>query len=80
MANGWDDRMTPEILDVRLDILLAVRMDLYLATEKWDLVVDISKYLAEKYPDQPQWWVHWANARLRIWRRSRRPKKLPCVD
>ena len=61
-ANHWDDRMTPEILGVRVDIHLAVKADLYFATEKWDLVVDISKYLAEKYVDQPQWWVHWANA------------------
>ena len=58
---GWDERMAPEILAVRVDIHLAVRVELYMTTKNWDLAADISKYLVEKYPDQPQWWVHRAN-------------------
>jgi len=55
-------RMNPEVQAVKVDIYLAARVDLCLATEKWDQVANISRHLAEKYPDQPQWWVHWANA------------------
>ena len=58
----WDERMDPEILAVRVDIQLAIRVDLCMAIKKWNLAAEISKYLVEKYPDQPQWWVHWANA------------------
>jgi tetratricopeptide (TPR) repeat protein len=57
-----DDRTKQEVLAIRADIHLAVKVEYNMAIEKWDLAADISKYLAEKYPEQPQWRVHWANA------------------
>jgi predicted Zn-dependent protease len=62
-VNGTcNDGMQPEVLAIRADIYLAVRVEYNIAIKKWDLVADISKYLARKYPDQPQWRVYWANA------------------
>jgi tetratricopeptide (TPR) repeat protein len=70
-----DDRTKQEVLAVRADIYLAMRVEYNIAIEKWDLAADISKYLAEKYPEQPQWWVHWANA-LKEMQRLKEAKKV----
>lgn len=43
-AIDWDDRMTPEVL--------AIRVDLYQASRNWDLMAAIANHLAESYPDQ----------------------------
>ena len=39
-AIDWDDRMTPEVL--------AVRVDLYSAAKNWELMRDIAMHLAQK--------------------------------
>jgi tetratricopeptide (TPR) repeat protein len=70
-----DDRTMQEVLAIRADIHLAVKVEYNIAIEKWDLAADISKYLAEKYPEQPQWWVHWANA-LKEMQRLKEAKKV----
>ena len=51
-AIDWDDRMTSEVL--------AVRVDIYLAAENWELMCDISKHLAEQYPKKSNGWMKWA--------------------
>jgi hypothetical protein len=43
-AIDWDDRMNEEVL--------AVRVGLYHAATNWELMRDISKHLAESYPQQ----------------------------
>ena len=43
-AIDWDDRMKSEVL--------AVRVDLYLTAQNWELMGDIARHLAESYPAQ----------------------------
>jgi hypothetical protein len=50
----WSDRLSPEVL--------VVRVDLYHAAKNWDLMRDVAKHLAESYPDQSNHWMHWAFA------------------
>lgn len=53
-AIGWDDRLKPEVL--------AVRCELYLTAQKWDMAADIACSLAGSHPEEAEWWVHWAYA------------------
>jgi tetratricopeptide (TPR) repeat protein len=53
-AIDWDDRMNEEVL--------AVRVDLYSKAKNWELMADVSKHLAENYPKQSDYWMHWAFA------------------
>jgi tetratricopeptide (TPR) repeat protein len=49
-----DDRMTEEVL--------AVRVDLYSAAKSWELMANVSKHLTEYYPKQSDHWIHRAFA------------------
>jgi len=37
--------------------VLAVRIDIFLATEKWDEMVAVAKLLAEREPEDANWWI-----------------------
>jgi len=45
--------------------VLAVRIDIFLATEKWDEMVAVAKLLAEREPEDANWWIQWAYAARR---------------
>ena len=63
----WDDRLKAEVL--------AVRLDLYLATKNWELMVAMANALAKGNPEQSQWWVQWAYA-LREWGKAEEAKEV----
>jgi uncharacterized protein HemY len=47
-------RATPEVL--------AVRLQIYLKAKKWSMVLEIARHLAKVQPENPNWFVEWANA------------------
>jgi thioredoxin-like negative regulator of GroEL len=52
--------------DVRhLPEVLAVRIEVYGALKKWELMQTVAKKLAQYDPDDPQWAVSWAYATRR---------------
>jgi tetratricopeptide (TPR) repeat protein len=51
-------RHVPEVLQVRVDI--------YHALKKWDLLQPVAKKLALFDPQNSQWWISWAYATRRV--------------
>ncbi len=49
-----DDWMKPEVLGVRVIYALSAR--------EWGEMAELSRTLAQKIPEDPQWWIHWAYA------------------
>ena len=45
--------------------MLAVRIQIYQALEKWDLMEVVAKKLVEDDPDDVAWWILWAQATSR---------------
>jgi len=45
--------------------VLAVRLTIYQALEKWELMEVMAKKLAEYEPENPLWWLSWATATRR---------------
>lgn len=52
------ERMAPE--DKGRPHVYALRLQIYLMLEKWDLAEACAKHLAEVWPDQSGWWIAWA--------------------
>jgi Flp pilus assembly protein TadD len=42
--------------------VLATRVDLYMATQKWSLVAEVARHLADIEPENAAWWVNLAYA------------------
>jgi tetratricopeptide (TPR) repeat protein len=59
-ANDELERIDPFVR--YLPEVLAVRLDIYRALEKWELMQAVAKKLAECEPDEVQWIVAWADA------------------
>ena len=45
--------------------MLAVRIQIYQALEKWELMEVVAKKLVEYDPDDAGWWILWADAARR---------------
>jgi predicted Zn-dependent protease len=50
----------------QLPNVLAVRFDLELKLNHWEKVCQIAKHLAEMEPENPMWFVEWANAARKV--------------
>ncbi len=45
--------------------VLAARVDLYMATQKWSLVIEVARHLVDIEPENAAWWVNLAYATRR---------------
>jgi Flp pilus assembly protein TadD len=45
--------------------VLAARVDLYMATQKWSLVAEVARHLVDIEPENAAWWVNLAYATRR---------------
>jgi tetratricopeptide (TPR) repeat protein len=45
--------------------VLAVRVKIYRALEKWELMQVVARKLTEYDPDDVQWWLSWADATMK---------------
>jgi len=45
--------------------VLAVRVEIFQALEKWEAMAVVARKLAEYHQDEPRWWVLWADATRR---------------
>ena len=48
-----EDRLNPGVL--------AASVNASVISENWELLADVSSQLVKQYPDEPLWWVCWAN-------------------
>jgi tetratricopeptide (TPR) repeat protein len=62
-ANAELEEIDPEVRHV--PEVLEVRVQIYRALEKWELMQTVSKALAIHDPDEPQWTASWAYATRR---------------
>jgi len=45
--------------------VIAFRVAIYTAMEKWDMAEVTARHMAKVAPEEPGWWVHWAYATRR---------------
>ena len=45
--------------------VLSARIDIYLATEKWDMAAAVANHLVKVEPENSGWWIKLANAKRR---------------
>ena len=45
--------------------VIAFRVAIYTAMEKWDMAEVAARHMAKVAPEEPGWWVHWAYATRR---------------
>lgn len=62
-ANEELENIDPEVRHV--PEVLAVRVGIYRALEKWELMQTVARKLAQYDPDDPEWTVEWAFATRR---------------
>src|SRR5690242_2587376 len=62
-ANAELEKITPELRV--LPQVLAFRLQIYQALEKWELMQVVAKTLAMTQPGNTQWWISWAYATRR---------------
>jgi tetratricopeptide (TPR) repeat protein len=59
-ANEELEEIDPEVR--HLPEILAVRLEIYRALQKWELMQVVAKKLSQYDPDEVQWWISWADA------------------